>query len=798
MRIMNNEKVLVLVLAAMLLALTPAYGATEDGGGQSPYLMSDALLSFSDWTSIIANPALLTEVDVKTVSLGGYFLLQDAGYQYFSLAWPIGFRHTLAFSFFYAGLTNMDSYDQDGNLQGLFSFGEPNLMLSYGFRLMPFMSVGVNGYLIQRNMAGNAISNTSGLGLGGDVGVVFNPIHHYRYGNLNIGLCVQNTTLMEEVESLGSKVTSYTTNIKSAVSYRTLRDRLVLDGDVYLEDFLIGEDDYAAVNYDLLELDTPSVDSSVIPYDTTEYDTVYRSVKKSIPIRFGAHVKFFFLRGLGIKLGLNNNFESLVPNIGFILYAKRINVFRKMQITYDIGNKNHFGSWSENTHSLNFAFQIGKSREEIQSLGLYRKLIIAPMNDFNEAMRLYLAGKYWEASFAFGKVIAKYPAFHKIDMAALYMGKCYEYLQVNDAARAIYKDALKKYTTSDLRSRYIYQTQNLDYKEGKYEDALKNYALISNLYGTTDIKPDADYVAGQVYYKKKGYGQAKQVLSAVPAGNGNYGYAQYTLAIIALEEKKMDEAITHMSNVVAIVPKNNSERALQEAAYTKLGHLYYEEVKLKDAYINYSKVPVDSRFADEALLGSAWCFVKGNQYAKAIELSNSLISNCPKSLLLPEAYLVIGYCNTLQTDYASAKINFEKCISLCKKEVMSDDQIREKNAEFNSSKKEFTEMYTEIMSNALKRPNERILEERANMLDKYKQYQQTMREQLVFQATTEQISKFRRSKQKILKDAEYALATAIQLEQSGKKQEILDDYKKEEKEREDELERLQRELQELE
>jgi len=73
-----------------------------------------------------------------------------------------------------------------------------------------------------------------------------------------------------------------------------------------------------------------------------------------------------------------------------------------------------------------------------------------------------------------------------------------------------------------MRSKYLFGLQSIDYREGKYEDALKNHAFITNLYAESDIRPDADYLAGQVHFLRKNYNAAEQLLSKVKAGSAVY------------------------------------------------------------------------------------------------------------------------------------------------------------------------------------------------------------------------------------------------------------------------------------
>jgi tetratricopeptide (TPR) repeat protein len=253
-----------------------------------------------------------------------------------------------------------------------------------------------------------------------------------------------------------------------------------------------------------------------------------------------------------------------------------------------------------------------------------------------------------------------------------------------------------------------------------------------------------------------------------------------------------------LGNDIQGIPKTNSEKALQEAALTKAGHLYYEEGKLREAVAHYSRVPITSRYADEVLLGMAWCYIKGNEFDQAMQYSDQLISNCPKSVLLPEAYLIKGYCMTLKTDYGSAKGMFQQCIELCKKPTMSEPQIKQREQEFQQFTMQFSAKEKDIMVNSLTRPNEKVMSDRVQMRDQYNQYEETLKERLHFRTEAQKVLLFARSRDKILKDAEYALATAIHLEQSQKKDEIMQKQKQEEQELEKDIDQLQRELEMLE
>ena len=69
-----------------------------------------------------------------------------------------------------------------------------------------------------------------------------------------------------------------------------------------------------------------------------------------------------------------------------------------------------------------------------------------------------------------------------------------------------------------MRSKYLYGLKALIIAR-EYDDALKNHAFITNLYPDSDIRPDADYLAGQIHFQLKNYNVAEQLLSAIQPGD---------------------------------------------------------------------------------------------------------------------------------------------------------------------------------------------------------------------------------------------------------------------------------------
>ena len=53
---------------------------------------------------------------------------------------------------------------------------------------------------------------------------------------------------------------------------------------------------------------------------------------------------------------------------------------------------------------------------------------------------------------------------------------------------------------------------NIDYKEGKFSEAIVKYQGIAQRFGESDVKADADYIAGQIKFEQGLYQEAVDLL----------------------------------------------------------------------------------------------------------------------------------------------------------------------------------------------------------------------------------------------------------------------------------------------
>ena len=775
------------------LFLGNTYGSLSGNGGyDAPYFQADYVQDLSDFSSGIVNPALLYGVNQYHIDAGFYRWNVDAdasntslGYQEFSFLAPLRLNHTIGLSLI--GTTQGMTHTTIGNggeivASGTTHFGDLWIIGHYSYRILPWLVLGTNLKLRNESEFGDG----SGWGFGMDIGAYFNPMDHYRYGDLGFSVNLQDvvptqvtwkgTNGLGIATDSGSSTELAVTRLRLGIRYSAFNDRLIADVE-------------GVIDNALSELWKSSMTD--ITADTT-VGAAANMLQKAF--RGSFHVKYQFIPQLWLKAGWSNND---VPYIGFnynVIYSlpEMINY-----LSYDF----HLGySVSETERGVTMMNKLstdfGPTREQRESKRMYDQLILAPMDAYNEAMRLYLAGKYWEASYAFGKVISLYPNFYLNDKATFYMGNCYRYLQMNGIAREVYKGALEEYTTSDMRPKYLYGLENIDYREAKYEDALKNHAFITNLYAESEIRPDADYLAGEIHFLRKNYTAAEQLLSKLKAGDPSYLYAQYTLSIINVENKKMDAAITNLKNVVGDTTQDAGVQLLQDAANTKLGHLYFEQVELRNAVEAYKRVPEGSSYGDEALLGTAWSWIKVNQAAVSLQTIERLIASHPESPLIPEAYLLKGYGLMLGKNYADAAAALEKCLELTKGVFVTDADLQVKAQGFKQTEQSFGPTAQKIRKNALRKPTDKTIEERGAFKAEFDKFSKESKDFFNYQLLAKSHKKFFMRKEEIIQDADYALAKTSSIMKGKKQNELINKGQQEEKKIDTQIEELQKKLKE--
>jgi len=790
---------------AVLFAALPSMGQEPEGGGgyDAPYFQADFTQDLNSWTSALVNPALLYRVNQMHASMAFYRWGLDRGnigYQDFGLFYPIRLNHTVGLTLLHTR-NNMNQTvaaapgsPNDFEDIGSVSYQDLWVIGNYSYRIIPWLVVGANAKMrTQLQFGESAVSGVPGL----DVGVYLNPIDHYRFGDLGVSISLLDVMPTQTpwkalalTDASDKLITS--SRARFGIRYAGLNDNLVTSFEMILDNAL----QFIHDNVNWLKSDMQRL------RDNPDYANFSISSPPMVP-RWGFHAKYLFIPQIWFKGGWTNN---NIPYLGFnynVLYPlpEMINTFN---VDYHFGYS--FVEQSAGTLNdergmvmmLKLSADVGRTREQKESRRLYNKLVVAPMDTYQEAMRLFYAGRYWEAVFAYGKLMTMFPTFYLNDKAIYFMGESYRHLYMNETAREIFREALEEYTTSDMRAHYLYGLMNVDYREELYDEALRNHAFIINLYPESEIVGEANYLAGQIAFLRGNYDEAKVLLEQVKPSDPSYVYAQYTLGIVNLQTDRQQAAIQCLLIVMNDTASHKSDVMIQNAAALKLGHLYFEAGdKLREAVESYARVPDNAvPYGDEAMLGSSWAWIKAGQAQMALQRAERIIQLHPESPLVPEAHLLRGYALMLLRRFPEAVVALERSIASTEKTYVTNDDVKKGKVKLDGATEEFAPSAEKIKRNAARKPTQRTIDERPGLHREYGKFAKENNDFFDLKVLEKSHNRFHMQKEQIVDDATYALARATSHVQNRGTSQQLERLRQEQQQIDDELEKLRRELEE--
>ena len=384
-----------------------------------------------------------------------------------------------------------------------------------------------------------------------------------------------------------------------------------------------------------------------------------------------------------------------------------------------------------------------------------------PLDVFHAAINLYLNRQFLDAAYTFGKIQTKYPKFRLADEAAFYMAKSFENLRMHKAAKSIYEDAIKRYPQSDLLAKFHFQLMNIDYKEGKYSEAMAKYQYIVQNFSKSDAKIDADYIAGQIKFEQGLYQESVDLLASILPGNANYLYARYTMGIAYSRMNKFDETENCFRTITEQPVSNKSERDIQDAAKVKLGYLFFsaEKLDIVAAARMYLQVHKESPVFGEATLGIAWCFLKVHKPDEAIKFAKWIINNLSESFLVPEAYLVVGYSLIMKKEYLKSHEALQEAVNLTELPFVSVASRDSARQAFDAMQSQFDSVQVLALDFARQLPTPRVESKRKTLRPTFNKVHQAIEAYALFMQKSIQSDRFEPIRQRIRDDAGFCLAT---------------------------------------
>lgn len=599
-----------------VLCLTAAAAAD---GLPGEYLVTQRWRDLFAGQSPLSNPAFLTEENYITVrgafspTLGGQFKLWEAG-----VTVPIGLYQSAAFSWLGEddGTVRASASQASGRLvpTGPEMKSQINTFyLSYAINPWNRLSAGANILV-----AYQGVFDTSKAGVGGDLGVSYRALRHPLLGEHVVGVMFQNL-VPPQLSVIDSSDNRYAPNLKVSWLGKILGGKIETGLDVDVKDFL---------NQGETLLD--GVDERVI-----EYDFNYRIGTWLFHV-----ANAFFQIGSGywgLAVGLN------VPTVN----NGRDLAFRYQYTSMTEGE-------GASSHTLYLRVELGKHREEIYARRLARLASISPNDLYNKGRKLFSDGKFWDAYFVFGQLVAQYPEFFKNDWVYHYRGRCLEEMDMRVRANETYANVKEQYPRSNAIPHVDLGIMRVHYRDHNHAGVSVQMDLLAGEENPDSLRFHAYYLMGETHLRQGDYRKAIQAFERIPEGHPEYVFAQHSLGIAHILDLNLDAAMLSLENCLQARIETKAEQEVANRSALLLGYMFYEKYLLSKAVTALRMVPKDSYYYEDALLGLAWTALKASQWNDCIRAGKDLVRVSAKPVLKAEGRLLEAYGSMMQKNYQAA------------------------------------------------------------------------------------------------------------------------------------------------
>ncbi|MCA9732249.1 MAG: tetratricopeptide repeat protein [Deferribacteres bacterium] len=309
-----------------------------------------------------------------------------------------------------------------------------------------------------------------------------------------------------------------------------------------------------------------------------------------------------------------------------------------------------FSQFTDLLQASPIVFPVGKDRDMEK----------ASVQMFQNAIEMYKEKEFWKASRELIVILDFYSEFSKIDGVVFYIGECLYNMKMYKSAERLYQYLLENYKDSDYVAGAYLGLQKIQYSTGNYEQCIQFYNRLSEKHNKSNAMAGAHYYCGMSFYHTQDFDAAINAFSMIDKKSEYFDYGLYTTALAFLKKKDMKKAVQVFRAVLSLPVVNKERQDIIRTTHLTLGYLYYELGYYQQAIKHYAKIPVHDETYPEALLASAWAFIKLNDYQQAIISLNELVKRTDDPKYNEEAHFLLGqsYSELEFFDFAIQEYNY--------------------------------------------------------------------------------------------------------------------------------------------
>ncbi len=421
-----------------------------------------------------------------------------------------------------------------------------------------------------------------------------------------------------------------------------------------------------------------------------------------------------------------------------------------------------------------------------------------------KALTLYAEEKYMDALVPLGQILADFPEYKKNDGVQYFIGAAMEHMDMREMAVKNYSRLKEKYPKSLVVPFADLGIMRIAYRNDNKPVIIQQCKTLSDSGANDSLRFHAVYLAAQSHINSGKFCKAINLLKLIPSTHPEYLFAQHSLAVALLNVNEDNErAFDALINCVSFNPRTESEGEIINRSFVFLGYLFFrgsvdQSRSLNKAIRSFRKVPPSSHYYQDALLGSVWTAFCASQWSDCINYCDQLmcVTNIPT--LKCEAGLLKGYCLMTDKRYVEAVNILAPMLNRIHKDDQHRDRYNVKLNKFKTDLKSYNLLSKSIDSLIDIDPASLAFKKNKDLYHRQEIFQGKLGMFYRAQDEYRRYSFFTRNRKKVQHDLDYALVKSEKMAGAKSGSKVLKKAIQETSEIDDEMVKLQRELEKLE
>lgn len=238
------------------------------------------------------------------------------------------------------------------------------------------------------------------------------------------------------------------------------------------------------------------------------------------------------------------------------------------------------------------------------------------------------------------------------------------FMQKNYVSATRYYETVAASDRGDLKVKALKRLIFISYSLGDYAAAEKYYNQFSN--GGSDVSSDPElfyYLAKSLFFGGK-QDEAAKLFAAVTKDAAFYPQARYFLGVMALRDKKLEEARAYYEEILSLPEgEYHSFGNIRELAELAVARIAFELDDVETASAHYTPVSFDSRSFPQAYYELSWTFIKRDQFDDAVETLRLVQNAAPYSQVASQAEVLEGTLLVKMGRFGEALVLFDSIVT---------------------------------------------------------------------------------------------------------------------------------------